>query len=241
MTVLLSGCTTLSERVRQQAALNALQSQMNQVNRSLSEAQIALAELNANEIDSNAELDAQLKGLTKQVGRLPGTIRKACVQHANTTQNCDGDGSNTVIVNNDNKVIVGALEKVWVSPPGVAVVARMDTGAESSSVHAANLVEFERDGESWVSFDWDVDGKKIKLERAVKRYVRVYQQADTEGSRRPIVELRIRIGNLEDTFEFSLADRSHLENKFILGRNLLADVAVVDVGKQFVQPDYTEE
>jgi hypothetical protein len=51
-----------------------------------------------------------------------------------------------------------------------------------------------------------------------------------------VVALRIALGDVQDTFEFTLADRSHLENEILLGRNFLKDVALVDVGRQFVQP-----
>jgi hypothetical protein len=70
----------------------------------------------------------------------------------------------------------------------------------------------------------------------VVRHARVIQQADPKGSRRPVVEMRVRLGELQDTFEFTLADRSHLENEMILGRNFLADVTLVDVGRRFIQP-----
>ena len=51
-----------------------------------------------------------------------------------------------------------------------------------------------------------------------------------------VVRMRLVLGNVQDSFDFTLADRSHLENVMILGRNFLTDIAVVDVGKQYVQP-----
>jgi len=53
-----------------------------------------------------------------------------------------------------------------------------------------------------------------------------------------VVELRLYLGNVKDTFEFTLADRSHLEQGMILGRNFLTDIALVDVSRKFVQPRY---
>jgi len=52
------------------------------------------------------------------------------------------------------------------------------------------------------------------------------------------VNLRIRLGDVQDTFEFTLADRSHLDYQIILGRNFLTDMALIDVGKKFIQPQY---
>ena len=69
----------------------------------------------------------------------------------------------------------------------------------------------------------------------MRRHVRVFQQSDKAGTRRPVVDMRILIGNISDTFEFTLADRSHLEHNMILGRNFLTDLAVVDVGQKYVQ------
>ena len=51
-----------------------------------------------------------------------------------------------------------------------------------------------------------------------------------------MVSLRVRLGNLNQEVEFTLADRSHLDFELILGRNFLTDVALVDVGKQYIQP-----
>ena len=48
--------------------------------------------------------------------------------------------------------------------------------------------------------------------------------------------MRIIVGNVTDSFEFTLADRAHLEHDMILGRNFLTDLAVVDVGREYVQP-----
>ena len=96
------------------------------------------------------------------------------------------------------------LEQVYIDPPGQLTVARIDTGAESSSIHAEDIIEFERDGEDWVRFNVILDDVVSEIERRVVRYVRVYQQADPDGTRRAVVRLRVRMGNFEDSFEFTL-------------------------------------
>ena len=43
----------------------------------------------------------------------------------------------------------------WVSLPGVGLPwlkAKIDTGARTSSLHAEDVEEFDRDGEPWVRF-----------------------------------------------------------------------------------------
>ena len=140
------------------------------------------------------------------------------------------------VVLNDERMVVGEVEWVHIDPPGILMSARIDTGAQSSSIHADNLTHFERDGDDWISFQLEVENEPVTIERPILRHVRVFQQSDKEGSRRPVVAMRIIVGNVTDSFEFTLADRAHLEHDMILGRNFLTDLAVVDVGREYVQP-----
>ena len=49
--------------------------------------------------------------------------------------------------------VIGAVEPVYVLPMKAPLAARIDTGAETSSIDVSNLKTFERDGEKWVAFD----------------------------------------------------------------------------------------
>ena len=134
------------------------------------------------------------------------------------------------------KMVVGSLERIRITPPGIAINARIDTGAGSNSLSATNLVFLERDGEDWVRFDFETGGETHTLERRVSRFVRVFQQSDVTGSRRPVVRMRVQLGQILGNFEFNLSDRTHLNHAVILGRSLLMDLLVVDVAREFVQP-----
>lgn len=136
----------------------------------------------------------------------------------------------------EQRLVVGEIEDVRIDPPGFVMTARIDTGAESSSMHAEGITEFERDGDAWVRFKVTSDELDTTIERPVEKYVRVFQQSDKKGSRRPVVMLRVMVGTIQESFEFTLADRSHLAHRMILGRNFLTDLAVVDVGRRKVQP-----
>ena len=45
------------------------------------------------------------------------------------------------------------MEHVYISPPGILLTARIDTGATTSSIDARNIEPFERDGKRWVRFE----------------------------------------------------------------------------------------
>jgi hypothetical protein len=133
-------------------------------------------------------------------------------------------------------LIIGAIEHVAVDDTGLIVKARIDTGAKTSSMHAQDLVEFERDGKSWIRFTFDPsEGKpSTTIEKRVVRTVRIKQHGEDESKRRYVIKMRLRMGEIEEIIELSLSDRSDFEYPILIGRNFLTDNAVVDVSKQFM-------
>lgn len=229
----LGGCTALNSANRD--TLDDLQNQVLSVQEQIAATDTSVAEMQTERGDETTAMQSQLESIDKRLAGLPKVIKNICPEAPADTTNCPESGTQ-VVIKNSGKMVVGELERVWIDPPGIEIVARIDTGASSSSVHAANLVEFERDGDEWVRFEWQLKERTITTERPVVRYVRVIQQADPKGTRRPVVNMHLQMGDVEDDFDFTLANRAHLEYQIILGRNFLTDVALVDVGQQFVQP-----
>jgi hypothetical protein len=233
---LLGGCATSASTDHQNTVI-ALANKVQALENQLIATQAAIASLNSNQLASQATLSKQLTKLNDDVDKIPAEVTAICGIPPSAAECGVDQPVHTVILSGD-KMVVGELEKVWIDPPGAMVIARVDTGANVSSLHAGNLVEFERDGDDWVRFELILDNEIVTLERPVSRHVRIFQQADQKGSRRPVVSMRLRLGDIQDTFEFTLADRAHLDFQMLLGRNFLSDVTLVDVGKQFVQPHF---
>ncbi|MFL1467468.1 ATP-dependent zinc protease [Marinobacter sp. HN1S83] len=133
------------------------------------------------------------------------------------------------------KVIVGELEKFYLAGPGLVYNARIDSGAETSSIDARNVTKFERDGNNWVRFDVPVpdSDQYVTMEKEVSRRVRIIQSSADEADRRVVVELQFAIGDHQQVAEFTLTDRQHLSHNVLIGRNVLRDVMLIDVGKEF--------
>lgn len=134
-----------------------------------------------------------------------------------------------------NKVWVGRQESIFFPALDKAFEARIDTGAESSSLDARDVTRFERDGKKWVRFTIYRGEQPIKtLERKVVRWVRIFQSTDVDGERRPVVQLAFRMGEIEDMADFTLTDRAHLDYSVLVGRNILTDLMVVDVSQSYM-------
>jgi hypothetical protein len=138
------------------------------------------------------------------------------------------------------KEIIGAIEWLYMDPPGRHYRARVDSGAETSSLSAGDVIEFERDGDDWVRFYFQHDSsdEAVEFELPIKRTVLVRQASSTEPERRFVVELDIRLGEQLQTTEFTLTDRSSMTYPVLLGRAFLLDLYVVDVSRSYTHDRY---
>ncbi|BES72031.1 ATP-dependent zinc protease [Marinobacter nanhaiticus D15-8W] len=133
-------------------------------------------------------------------------------------------------------LIVGELERVHFMEPGLTYEARVDSGAETSSLDARNVTYFERNGEDWVRFDVPVPGAKNELEtleRPLSRNARIIQASADDSERRAVVEMQFAIGDHVQKAEFTLSNRENLSQTVLVGRNILRDVMLIDVGKEY--------
>lgn len=130
---------------------------------------------------------------------------------------------------------LGQVEYVDIVPYKYRQKARIDTGAETSSIDAQDIVEFERDGKPWVKFkvkDRNT-GETVEMRAQVTRTVLIKQHG-VDNVRRQVISLTLAIGNLKDDVEVTLADRENFEYPILIGRNFLQGRALVDVSRKFL-------
>jgi hypothetical protein len=125
--------------------------------------------------------------------------------------------------------IFGWAEPVVLVEAGFQLEAKLDTGAETSSLDAVDIRRFRRKGKSWVRFsveDHD-KGELVRLERPLLRRVSI-KRHEGKSQRRPVVSLTVCLGVHRRKVEFSLIDRSEFVYPVLLGRSALAGIAIVD-------------
>jgi hypothetical protein len=128
---------------------------------------------------------------------------------------------------------IGWIEKTRIYPSELIFTAKMDTGARNSSINAHNIVEFERDGQTWVRFEI-VNNKQISSiielplvrEAIIKRHFGKKQQ-------RYVVMLGICLGKIYKETEVTLVDRKGFLYAILIGRSFLKKDFVVDPAQQF--------
>lgn len=130
---------------------------------------------------------------------------------------------------NSDKITVGWIEKVRVFPESFLVEAKIDTGADNSSLNVSELSEFMREGKRWVRFAVrTMEGGKLYFEKPVSRYARIKRKG-TQPQRRPVVQFDLCLINIyKKDVPVNLTDRSKFKFDMLIGRSFLKDVAVVD-------------
>jgi hypothetical protein len=124
--------------------------------------------------------------------------------------------------------VVGWIEPVKLGNEGLVIPAKLDTGADTSSLHASDITWTRRIDGDWVAFDVvGTDSRKVRLERKVERVSRVKKAAGGVQVR-PVVLLGVCLGDSYQVTEVNLTDRSGLKLPFLVGRSFLADRFAVD-------------
>ncbi len=135
--------------------------------------------------------------------------------------------------------IVGWVENIILVDPGISLKAKLDTGAETSSLDAEIIKKFRKDGKRWVRFR--ISDRQSKEEYIVVRErvrtIRVVQH-DGKAQTRPVVLMKVCVAGRLLSTEVSLINRSQFNYPLLLGRNTLELFALIDPGNTFLSnPD----
>jgi hypothetical protein len=133
----------------------------------------------------------------------------------------------------DSPRVVGWAEKACITPYQLILPAKIDTGAVTCSLHAPDLIEFERGGQKWVRLTVVApNGKSAVIEqrilcmRKIKRHFGQFQE-------RPAIRLTICVGNVQKTAEVNLVDRTGFEYPLLIGRNFMDGSMIVNPSAKF--------
>lgn len=240
--ILLSGCVALTAKPTPPATLSStdFHQRMNMLEETLL-ASCDTTRLNA-ELPSVASRQDLLIGDVREVGSLLRGMN-------DRLDRLDDDESEPVVVRREctadelgigNKAVLGSSEWIGLPDVGTYLKARIDSGANTSSLSAREITRFERDGEDWVRFklglaEDDAVVESVRgewIEAPIERRVRVIQATGEES--RPVVTLMMTLGSIRQPVEFTLSDRTHLDFPALLGRRFLLDIAVIDVAERYL-------
>ncbi|AUI85048.1 peptidase [Vibrio azureus] len=125
---------------------------------------------------------------------------------------------------------------------GLSFPVKLDTGADVSSINAQNIKLFKQQGQEMVSFTYENDhGVKKEFVKPVVDTMRITAKTGEQASVRPVVEMHVKLGELEKKIRVNLQDRSRFHYSMILGKNFLKHGALVASEAEYLltpKPDY---
>jgi len=135
----------------------------------------------------------------------------------------------------DQKKIIGRLERVdfpeWEL---FDVVAKVDTGAYSSSLHCHHIELYKK---GWVRFnllDPEHEAYNEKLMELPVSDIREVKSSNGQVESRIFVETSISIAGENFDIELSLTNRSEMKYPILLGRKFLSKKFIVDVSHTYL-------
>jgi hypothetical protein len=133
--------------------------------------------------------------------------------------------------------VIGWREWVGLPDLGIkSIKAKVDTGARSSSLHAFNLQEFERNGVKWVRFQVHlVQRKSSDVVEAVAMVLdfRSVRSSSGKATVRPVIVTNIELFGTIWPVELTLASRDEMGFRMLLGREAFRGRFLVDAGKSY--------
>ena len=136
-----------------------------------------------------------------------------------------------------NKILVGATELCDLPELEISQLnVRIDTGAQTSSLHVDNITEFRRDKKKWVSFDIHPDIHNV--DSIVRREARVQATRTIKSSnatkeKRYVIETDFQLGSDNWKIQITLTDRSDMTYLMLLGREAMQGI-IVDPSEEYL-------
>ena len=131
-----------------------------------------------------------------------------------------------------SKMIIGREE--WCSLPALsipAIKARIDSGAQTSSLHAFNIQPFKKNGVTWISFE--IHPLQRNRSTIIRTEAEVYDRRIVKSSsgdseKRYVIKVTLNLGDEFWVIEVTLTNRDSMGYRMLLGREAMKNKILVD-------------
>ena len=141
-------------------------------------------------------------------------------------------------MNRDKRRTIGWRE--WVQLPEFGVTemkVKVDTGADSSSLHAFNMERFSRDDTEWVRFEIHPNQRSRKPAIVCEAPVLKERRVKNPGGRtemRPVIQTNLIVAGKEIDAMVNLTTRDEMSFRMLVGRRTIRKHFIVDPGRSYL-------
>lgn len=130
--------------------------------------------------------------------------------------------------------VLGYIEEVQLPELGIHCLAKVDTGACTSSLHATEMEAFEHQGKTFIRFKVQFSNKLNTLNKVCQAEMvsqRTIVSSNGQRNRRFIIKTLAIIGQQSFTIEISLSNRGSMTYPMLIGRKAINGRFLVDVSR----------
>ncbi len=122
------------------------------------------------------------------------------------------------------QITVGWLEPITIilDSQELSIQAKIDSGADHSSLHATSIKRFVKDNQVWVKF---TTVNEFVIEAPLYREVKIKTKLIGFNAR-PVILLNICLAGIVRQIEVNLVDREHFSKAFLIGRSALSGFVI---------------
>lgn len=138
----------------------------------------------------------------------------------------------------NTKVVIGSLETCNLPELGINnLEIRVDTGAQTSSLHVDNIQRLKKNGKPFVQFDIHPDIYNIdELVTCCTPIadIRRIKSSNGESQERYVIKTLLELGKQSWPIEITLTDRSDMSYLMLFGREGMSNKVLVDPSQTFI-------
>lgn len=141
-----------------------------------------------------------------------------------------------------HKITYGFVERAVLVDKHLLLTAKMDTGAKSASLSAIDITSYNKNGVTYLHFTVPTKTKHVEFDAEYVGEVKIKVRAGerkahphrTAPLKRPIVLVRIQVGNIERMIPVNLTNRKRFNYPLLLGRDAIkAFNGIIDPSTKF--------
>jgi len=133
-------------------------------------------------------------------------------------------------------IVAGWIERVIVitQDQRLAMKAKLDTGAKTTSINSPDYKLYKKEGADWVKFKvTNFNDKILYIDEPVIRYTKIKRHF-SKNQIRPVIELELCLGGISKTTQVNLVDRGRFQYQLLVGRRYLENGIIVDSTKKYI-------
>lgn len=127
------------------------------------------------------------------------------------------------------KTVLGLVEKITIEEAKIDLMAKLDTGAHTSSLCAEDIEIMKINNQRVVQFSVCGIPVNQKIIAPLDKYVSIRSRQEENFIRikRPVIRLKIKIGSKVQAIAINLTDRSQFTYPMLLGKEALIKFKIV--------------